>query len=80
MTAHGHITADKPYGCHNRPRPTAETSYPAQDGWQGGVTLRQTSTRLPVIVPVTHVMSTTCQYDKSAVDQRCGGCEHGSAP
>lgn len=71
--------ASSVYGCHNRPRPTAATSYPAQDGWQGGVTLRQTATRMPVIVPIAHTLSTNCRYDLSAADQRCAGCAHGQS-
>lgn len=73
-------TASPVYGCHNRPRPTAETSYVAQTAF---TVLRDgfgAPCRIPVYVDIRHTMSTTCQYDKSDVDQRCGGCEHGSAP
>lgn len=75
------MTAASPvYGCHNRPRPTAETSYPAQLGWHYGISLKGEPTRLPVVVPIAHTMSTNCRYDLSAADQRCAGCAHGSAP
>lgn len=68
------------YGCHNRPRPTAATSYPAQDGWQDIGLLTRRPSRLPIIVPIGHTMSTNCRYDLSAADQRCAGCVHGSRP
>lgn len=59
------------YGCHGRPRPTAETTYVAQYGWEySGIT------RSPLTMDVYHVMSTTCQYDKATTDAKCVGCEH----
>lgn len=59
------------YGCHNRPRPTAETTYPAQLGWEyWGLT------REPRLVDIPHTLSTDCRYDLSAADGRCSGCVH----
>lgn len=64
-------------GCHNRPRPTAETSYVAQAGWRE-YEERGEPVRVPVLVRIKHAMSTSCQYDKSATDSACGGCVHGA--
>lgn len=65
-------------GCHNKPRPTAESTYPAQDGYIDAVkSAGGEPTRLPRVVQVPHRMSTTCQYDKSATDAGCAGCQHG---
>jgi hypothetical protein len=60
------------YWCNGKPRPTSETSYLAQDGWfvdEWGMT------RKPKIIRIKHVMSTECNYDQSASDARCEGCE-----
>ncbi len=68
-------------GCHNKPRPTAESTYPAQDGWYDLRELRfGRPGRVARTVAIKHTMSTTCQYDKSATDVGCRGCQHGSAP
>lgn len=57
------------YACHNGPRPfEGEETHLAQDGYD--------SERRPVWVPVRHVMSTDCMYDKRASDARCAGCKH----
>lgn len=71
-------------GCHNRPRPTAATSYQAQAGWEYRNVLcaepyeapRDEPTRIPVLVDIPHVMSTECRYDASATDQGCVACVH----
>lgn len=73
------MIAQKLNGCNNKPRPTAETTYPAQDGYIDTVkTADLKPTRLPLMVGVPHRMSTTCQYDKSETDKGCTGCAHGS--
>lgn len=74
---HGEVIAEvhrRLNGCHNKPRPTAATTHQAQDGW-----LSFEGSRLPNLVPVPFRMSTTCQYDKSATDPGCAGCQHGAA-
>lgn len=68
-------------GCNNKPRPTPEKTYMAQDGYNQGVkTALEIPTRLPLMVAVPHRMTTTCQYDKSETDKGCAGCAHGSQP
>lgn len=64
------------YGCHDKPRPTSETSYVAQasieiirDGF--GAPFRQ-----PAYVDIKHTMSTNCRYDKWQTDDRCRGCKN----
>lgn len=72
------------YGCHSLPRPTAETTYLAQSGWQYMEVLysvpyespRDEFTRVPELVEVKHVMSTACMYDASGSDAQCKGCPH----
>lgn len=62
------------YGCHNLPRPVAgAVTHLAQAGWR--VDGRPLS-REPVMVPIHHVMTTTCQFDKSTTDPSCAGCHH----
>lgn len=68
------------YGCHNSPRPAAEGSYPAQDGWDYDPPLAGWPSRMPIIVQVPFRMSTACQYDKAATDPSCSGCAHGRRP
>jgi hypothetical protein len=60
------------YSCKNRQRPTAETSYWAQDGWfydESGMT------RKPRMVKVSTAFDFACQHDKSADDPVCAGCQ-----
>lgn len=65
------------YGCHNKPRPTTGTPIKVQDGYHAGMFSYESgaSDRLPRMVSVPYVMSTTCQYDKSATDTSCKGCQ-----
>lgn len=58
-------------GCNNQPRTTAETSYPAQDGWTYS---EDGTTRWPCIVKVKHKMRHECFYDKNLTDPGCTGC------
>lgn len=67
------------YGCHNKPRPTAESSYVAQAGWSalyrdgfGG------PCRDPIYVDIKSAFgTTTCQYTLThATDPLCSGCAH----
>ena len=78
------------YGCHNALRPTADTSYPAQDGYMHstitGVHL-PTGVQVTIINPhahnwikVKHAMSTDCQYTKTTRDHGCDGCKHQLLP
>lgn len=60
------------YGCHDQPRPTPETTYPAQRGWNYS---EDGTTRTPIIVRIKHAMSCECRYDKSATDTGCTGCK-----
>jgi len=59
------------YGCNGKPRPTPETFYWAQDGY-----LRVAAGRVRRDVAIKHVMSTSCQYNKTMTDPKCSGCEH----
>lgn len=67
------------YGCHNRPRPTAESSYVAQKGWSE--TFRDgfgAPQRVPIYVDIKSAFGTTaCQYTiHHATDPDCSGCVH----
>lgn len=69
------------YSCHNNLRPVAgAVTHVAQSGWKSAaikdVHGDMHHTRIPVMVPIKHTMSTTCQYDKGTTDPRCAGCEH----
>lgn len=63
------------YSCHNKPRPTKDSSYVAQAGW---VDMRDglgTPIRAPVLRDIKSAFgTTTCQYDKSQTDPACFGC------
>ena len=61
------------YSCHNKPRPTADSSYIAQSGWK--VWQKK---RVPVQVVIKSAFGTLeCQYTKDhAGDTECAGCEH----
>lgn len=66
------------YGCHNKPRPNANSTYIAQKGWS--LALRD-KFRVPHRIPIfTDIKSafgtTTCQYDASCHDKGCTGCTH----
>jgi hypothetical protein len=69
------------YGCHNKPRPTPESSYVAQVAWsetfRNGFDEPQ---RVPVYVDVKSAFGTTaCQYTLThAADPECSGCVHRS--
>ncbi len=60
-------------GCHNKPRPTPETTHIAQDGWRE-YTERGIPVRVPVLVEVKHRMSTECMYDVRTTNPGCAGC------
>jgi hypothetical protein len=67
------------YGCHNKPRPTAESSYIAQSSWSE--TFRDgmgNPSRVPFYVDVQSAFGTTdCQYTRThAGDPQCSGCVH----
>jgi hypothetical protein len=72
------ITANKPYGCHNQPRPVAGTNtHQAQAGWSKTIRDdRGNPHRHPIMMDIEHVMSTDCRYDASTTDPRCSGCKH----
>lgn len=72
-------------GCHNKPRPTTESSYLAQDGYEtwhayksvDGLDYRlDEPTRVPAMVRVNFRMESDCQYDMSATASCCTGCMH----
>lgn len=66
--------APRRYGCHNRPRPTADSSYQTQNGYETDFLGRRIR---PVYKAIKSAFGTTsCQYDKSATDAACAGCEH----
>lgn len=65
-------------GCHSKPRPVADSvTHAAQDGYDefdGAEPGAPAFYRIPRWVPVRHVMSTDCRYDKRAKDPGCTGC------
>lgn len=65
------------YGCHNKPRPTEYSYYVAQVGWINKSTgVIGIAHREPVYKPIKSAFGTTsCQYDKSATDTSCKGCQ-----
>jgi hypothetical protein len=69
------------YGCNNKPRPTARSSYVAQIGWK---TSPRDSlgpvTRTPICGRIKSAFGTTeCQYTLThAADPECSGCVHRS--
>ena len=62
------------YGCNNNPRPTKETWYWAQDGYQTTTDGCGNTIRIPKYVKVYQVMTTSCGYDKTKIDPKCEGC------
>jgi hypothetical protein len=69
------------YGCNNKPRPTAESSYVAQAGWSE--TFRDglgAPCRVPIYIDIKSAFGTTaCQYTLAhATDPECSGCVHRS--
>lgn len=67
----------KPYGCHNKPRPTPQASYIAQDGWHEFIDGRGNPVRTPKWKEVNFNFSTDCDPGKRAIDPRCASCQHG---
>lgn len=61
------------YSCHNKPRPSPDTSEWAQDGWfddQSGMT------RKPKMVRVKSAFDCSlCTHEESAADPKCDGCQ-----
>jgi hypothetical protein len=67
------------YGCHNKPRPNADSSYIAQSSWSA--TFRDgfgAPHRTPQYIDIKSAFGTTgCQYTKQhASDPQCAGCVH----
>jgi len=62
-------------GCKNKPRPTAESSYIAQDGWSEYED-RGAPVRVPRWKRIFHIMSTECVYTQTTPSPHCEGCEH----
>lgn len=65
------------YGCHNKPRPNAESSYVAQFGWHDARdAFGQLINREPIYVEIKSAFGTTaCQSDRPALgDPDCIGC------
>jgi hypothetical protein len=63
------------YGCWNKPRPTEDSSYLAQDGWETQYVGSGDFEGTAWFVEVRNVMSTECRYDMSLKDAKCDGCE-----
>jgi len=63
------------YGCHNKPRPTPETTHTAQSGWIE-YEERNAVVRVPVWIKIPHRFDDGCKYDKSDTDRSCEGCVH----
>jgi hypothetical protein len=66
------------YGCHGKPRPSAQSQHLAQSGYSDGWRPEFAAvSRTPIWVKVPHVMTTDCQYTKMhASDPECSGCVH----
>ena len=62
---------DMSYGCFNRL--PYEDFLLVQDGW---LYTEDKTSRVAVMKPVPHTMSTTCQYQLSYEDKLCVGCRH----
>lgn len=64
------------HGCNGLPRPTPDSFYLAQDGynepWQDPVS--GAWFRTPKYKQIFHVMSTDCGYIESKNDSGCDGC------
>lgn len=63
------------YGCHNKPRPVKGASVRAMDGYRVSYTAAKTGTMVICWKSIPFTMSTECQYDKSATDTSCKGCQ-----
>lgn len=69
------------YGCWNKPRPTADSYYMAQDGWDmeyvgpDDIDGRDWFQGAAMFFEVKHAMSTECRFDMSLKDPKCEGCE-----
>lgn len=62
------------YGCHNKPRPTANAPLPVQDGWYKSA---MSNTRYPRMAIAPYAMSTACQYSQQQPnDSQCAGCQN----
>ena len=66
------------YGCFNKPRPTADSSYIAQFGWAHVRGPGAAARKEPIHTVVNAAFGTTdCQYTLShAADPECSGCVH----
>lgn len=64
-------------GCWNKPRPSKDSWYMAQDGWTYSDDGR---TRTPKLMKIFHKMSTDCRYDQPHKDSACAGCVHMNFP
>lgn len=64
------IGDDYRYGCHNKPRPNAQSYYAAPNGWvyvAGMLEMRR--------MQINHALSTECRYDMSLSDPARTGCQ-----
>lgn len=68
--------APRRYGCHNKPRPAADSSYKAQDGYYSDFWGNRIEPKWVSIKSVFGPDRIGCQYDKSATDAACAGCQH----
>ncbi len=67
------------YGCHNKPRPTVDSKYIAQEGWSSTFynAIYDSPDRTPLYAEVKSAFGTTsCQYFDSGRDPSCIGCAH----
>jgi hypothetical protein len=63
-------------GCNNRPRPVAGAPVDVQDGYRDIMDGMGNLVTVASYVQAPFRMSTDCQYDASARDQGCAGCQH----
>lgn len=60
------------YSCKNAPRPTRETTYPGQAGWDYSTP----GARIPIAVDIPFVGTIPCVVDTAYRDPVCAGCVH----
>lgn len=67
------------YGCHNKPRPTVNSTYLGRVGYEDAINQNWgTFSREPIYIDIKSAFGTTdCQYTLShASDPLCSGCMH----
>lgn len=64
-------------GCNGKPRPRADATYTAQQGWIDYIDNIRRVGRIPAMIEIkTSFDATDCQNDRSATEACCEGCQH----